>query len=111
MGTIPTPVWLKKQNLTQDLYDIVKPRLSYEVKTKNDGLLRSVAKETIQLGYRRVESGGAVKGHELKVLVDDLYDVLKPMVSMWIQVNQDKNLRSILSQIIKVGYRKAIKAK
>ena len=110
MGTIPTPVWLKKQNLTQDLYHIVKPRLSYEVKEKHDGLLRAVSKETIQVGYRRVESGGAVKGHELKTLVDELYDVIKPRVSMWIQVNQDKNLRSVLSQIIKVGYRKTIKA-
>jgi len=111
MPTTPTPIWLKKHNLTQDLYDIVKPRLSYEVKTKHDGLLRAVSKETIQMGYRRVESGGAVKGDELKNLVADLYDVIKPRVSVWVQTNQDKNFRSVLSQIIKVGYRKAIKAK
>ena len=109
MGTIPTPIWLKKQNLTLDLYHIVQPRLTYEVKTKHDGLLRAVSKETIQMGYRRVESGGAVKGDELKSLVDELYTIIRPRVSVWIQVNQDKNLRTVLSHIIKVGYRKAIK--
>ncbi len=107
--TTPTPAWLKKQNLTIDLYDTVKPRMGQSVQTKNDGLIRAVAKEVIQAGYRRVEF--AKLTDDFKTLHDDLYAEILPKVSVWIQTNQDDNLRKVLYEVLLVGYRKAKKAK
>lgn len=106
--TIPTPVWLKKQNLTADLYHIVKPRIGPEIQGSNDGMIRAVAKEVIQAGYRRVESSDVEDDY--MALHAELYAHVKPRVSMWVQTNQDANLQKVLHEVLQVGYRKAIKA-
>ena len=103
MPTTPTPIWLRKQNLTIDLYDIVKPRMGYEIQTTNDGMIRAVAKEVIQAGYRRTKK---VTKRNKKALYDELYDIIKPRVSVWIQRNRDDNLRKVIAEILHVGYRK-----
>ena len=105
MGTIPTPAWLKKQNLTIDLYDIVKPRMGYEIQTENDGMIRAVAKEVIQAGYRK-SAHHNISGDIPKTLYNELYETIKPRVSMWIQTNRDAALRKVISEILNVGYRK-----
>tara|TARA_R110000803_G_scaffold5230_12_gene17389 strand:+ start:4411 stop:4740 length:330 start_codon:yes stop_codon:yes gene_type:complete len=102
--TIPTPVWLKKQNLTTDLYDIMSPRMDYETKHGHDGLLRAVAKEVIQAGYRKTITT-ASKGVVRPKLNAELYALIKPRVSVWVQTNHDDKLRTVLDTVIFVGYR------
>ncbi len=106
--TTPTPIWREKQNLATDLYDIVKPRMDYEIQTTNTGMIRAVAKEVIQAGYRRI---APVSKRTKKVLYTELYDIIKPRVSVWIQRNRDENLRKVIAEICKVGYRKVLEAK
>ncbi len=108
MTTTPTPIWREKQNLTIDLYDIVKPRMGYEIQATNDGMIRAVAKEVIQAGYRRTKK---VNMRTKKALHDELYEIVKPRVSVWIQRNRDENLRKVILEIIHVGYRKVLEAK
>ena len=96
----PTPAWLKKQNLTIDLYDTVKPRMGQSVQTKNDGLIRAVAKEVVQAGYRRIELASLTD--DFQAMHDDLYAIIKPRVSVWIQTNQDDNLRKVLYEVLLV---------
>lgn len=105
--TANIPVWKEKQNLTTDLYDIVKPLMSYQIRTESSGLIRAVAKEVIQVGYRR----GVYINDKNRALSAELYDLIKPLVSMWIQTNQDKHFKAVIAKVIWVGYRSTKKAK
>ena len=108
MPTTPTPLWLKKQNLTADLFDIVQPRIAFGFLDKNLGMIRAISKEVIQVGYRRVESSNAKDDY--MALQAELYDLIKPRVSVWVQTNHDHNLQAMLHEVVQVGYRRTIKA-
>lgn len=105
--TTNTPIWKEKQNLATDLYDIVTPLMSYQIRTESSGMLRAVAKEVIQAGYRR----GAYISDKNRALSSDLYDIIKPRVSVWIQTNKDAHFRAVIAKVIRVGYRSTKKAK
>lgn len=104
----PTPEWAKKQNLTTDLYDMVKPLIGLAVQSNNDGLIRAVAKEVIQAGYRKSAKYNGAKNVDLS-LSYNLLQIIRPLVSVWIQKNRAEELREVITQVVNVGYRQADK--
>lgn len=47
------PVWREKENLTSDLVEIIRPRVSIWVRDNHKGMLRAILKEVVQAGYRK----------------------------------------------------------
>ena len=43
---------------------------------------------------------------EKQSLTSDLFDIIKPKVSVWVGEKQEMMLRSILKEVIQAGYRK-----
>jgi len=112
------PVWMKKQRLTLDLIDLLKSRMNCSCgATKNDGVIKAIAKEVIQLGYRKLVKPGKVpKGKansevaKRAALIEELHTAMLPRISYWMQRNRADVVRDVLDEVIYLGYRVAVEA-
>tara|TARA_R100001198_G_C5239607_1_gene216968 strand:- start:2783 stop:3145 length:363 start_codon:yes stop_codon:yes gene_type:complete len=113
------PAWMKKQRLTLDLIDLLRSRMSCSCgATKNDGVIKAIAKEVIQLGYRKLVKPSKVpmkKSNNSEVakraaLIEELHTAMLPRISYWMQKNRADVVRDAINEVIYLGYRVAVEA-
>jgi len=112
------PTWMKRQRLTLDLIDLLRSRMPCTCKAeKNDGVIKAVAKEVIQLGYRKLVKPGKVpKGKansevaKRAELIEELHTAMLPRISYWMQRNRADVVRDVIDEVIYLGYRVAVEA-
>ncbi len=112
------PTWMKKQRLALDLIDLLKSRMCCSCgATKNDGVLKAIAKEVIQLGYRKIAKPCKVplkKANSEVVkrsaLIEELHTAMIPRISYWMQKNRADVVRDVVAEVIYLGYRVAVEA-
>lgn len=69
----PLPVWREKENITSDLVELIRPRVSIWVRDNHKGMLRAILKEVVQAGYRETPDDPVVDA--IKVLTAAMQDV------------------------------------